>query len=84
MRPLRFVLTDAGLVLETPVPLSKPARDAAASYALRVNKQRFNALPAGARRDNVFRTIRALMAGDFTERAVPVSASRHGEVVLHG
>jgi hypothetical protein len=83
MRAARFILTDRGLFLETPVPLTRRQREAAATFALAVNIGRRAGLPPGDRRDAVDRTIRALRAGDFTERPVPRFDSSR-EVVLHG
>lgn len=83
MSPARFIWTAHGLLLETPVPLTARQRQAAARFALAVNKQRHANLPAGDRREVVGRVIEALEAGNFTERPIPRSDSER-ESVIYG
>jgi hypothetical protein len=71
MKQPRFILTDIGLILETPMPLSSMQREAARRYAMTTYTKRVLQVPAGQRRENLYRVITALKNNDFLERAVP-------------
>ncbi len=70
MRQPRFIPTELGLVLETPIPLSDVQRQAVASYAEKEYRRRLSGL-TGDRRAAVVKVIDAIRRGDFLERPVP-------------
>lgn len=82
MKPPRFIQTDAGLILETAIPLSAMQREAARQYAEQEYRRRLKGL-TGERREALVKVIEALRRGDFTERAVPAN-DYDKEVLLYG
>ena len=73
MRPVRFVWSEHGLILETPAPLSPHQRERARVFAMRVFEQRHRALPRGDRREAVARVLAALRERAFVDRPVPAT-----------
>ena len=71
MKIPRFYMSDMGLILETPIPLSDRQRDAVAKYAEGEYRRRLVGLPSGDRRDAIVKVINALRCGNFLERPVP-------------
>ena len=71
MKMPRFYMSDMGLILETPIPLSARQRLAVADYAEKEYRRRLIGLPAGDRRDGIVKVIDALRRGDFLERPIP-------------
>jgi len=70
MKSPRFILTDRGLILETPIPLSGRQRDAARLFAINEYKRRLSGL-SGQRKETLLKVIRALQLNQFNERAIP-------------
>ena len=70
MKSPRFILTDRGLILETPIPLSGRQRDAARLFAIEEYKRRLSGL-FGQRKEMLLKVIRALQLNQFDERAIP-------------
>ena len=70
MKVPRFYLSDMGLILETPVPLSDRQRDAVAKYAEAEYRRRLKTA-RGDIRDATIKIITALRSGNFLERPIP-------------
>jgi len=67
----RFVWSQHGLLLETPVPLTPYQQQRAADFALPVFMQRHDNMPRGSRRDAVAVVIKALRDRRWTLRPTP-------------
>jgi len=70
MKQPRFIPTEAGLILETPIPLNRVQRAAVAQYAEAEYRRRLKTL-TGDRRAAMVKVIEAIRSGDFLERAIP-------------
>jgi len=78
----RFHLTEHGLMLDTPVPLSKVQRFAVARYAEAEYKRRLKT-ERGSKREAIVKVIEALRADNFVERPIPAHDFEQ-ERILHG
>jgi len=78
----RFHLTEHGLMLDTPIPLSRIQRCAVAAYAEKEYRHR---LPTerGHKREAIVKIIEALRADNFIERPVPLHDYEQ-EAILYG
>lgn len=83
MKQPRFIMTNMGLILETPIPLNPMQREAARQFAVSSYSSRVFKVPSGERRENLLKVIQALKENNFLERAVPAHDCDQ-EVILHG
>lgn len=66
----RFYLSEHGVMLDTPVPLSQHQRFAVAQFAIKEYKRRIKSL-TGTKREVMASVIEAIMANNFIERPIP-------------
>lgn len=78
----RFHMTEHGLMLDTPVPLSKVQRFAVARWAEAEYRRRLKS-ERGDKREGLVKVIQALRADNFIERPVPAHDYEQ-ERVLYG
>lgn len=78
----RFHMTEHGLMLDTPVPLSKVQRFAVAKWAEAEYRRRLKS-ERGDKREGLVKVIQALRADNFIERPVPAHDYEQ-ERVLYG
>lgn len=83
MKQPRFIMTDIGLVLETPVPLSFRQRDATRKYAIEVYSKRVLQVPSGSRREGLYNIIKLLNEDNFVERPIPAHDCDR-EAIIYG
>jgi len=69
-------------MLDTPVPLSPPQRDAVAQYAVKEYRRRIRTL-TGPKRDTMAKVIRDIKTGNFIERPVPLHDCEQ-EALIYG
>jgi hypothetical protein len=78
----RFHLTEHGLMLDTPIPLSPIQRRAVADYAEKEYRRRIKT-ETGSKREAMVRIIQDLRSNNFVERPIPAHDCEQ-ERVLYG
>jgi len=82
MKQPRFHLTEHGVMLDTPIPLSKIQRDALAQWAIKEYRRRIKTL-TGTKRETMARVITAIMRDNFVERPIPAHDYEQ-EAIIYG